>query len=110
MSTIYFMYRIFNPDYTECYIGSTANFNSRRSNHKQRCKNHPYKIYEFIRNNGGWDKWNMEPLEIFSCDTKEEKLEREKELIKVHNDVLNTISPLALNVNERYATDIKYKK
>jgi hypothetical protein len=92
------MYRIFNPDYPECYVGSTQNFNDRKSSHSKNFNNknrvaYSYKVYEFIRNNGGWDKWTMEQLEMFSCDTKEERLTREKELVKVHNSILNTNSP-----------------
>jgi hypothetical protein len=46
------------------YVGSTANFYSRRNCHKASCNNpnrkeHNHKIYVVIRENGGWDNFNM---------------------------------------------------
>jgi hypothetical protein len=49
-----------------CYVGSTANFNDRKRTHLKNCNNsNPndkrtnYKIYETIRENGGWKNWKM---------------------------------------------------
>jgi len=47
------------PDYI--YIGSTKSFRSRKYQHKINCNNEKInlKIYQKIRDNGGWDNWNM---------------------------------------------------
>ncbi len=48
---------------TECYGGHTTDFKSRRGNHKTRCNNendkrYNNKLYQFIRNNGGWNNFD----------------------------------------------------
>ena len=47
-----------------CYVGSTADFNKRRSTHKNHCNNensnnYNSKIYKTIRENGGWSNFKM---------------------------------------------------
>ena len=49
---------------TEIYIGSTVNFKRRGWNHKRCCNNsnsggYNFKVYQFIRSNGGWVNWEM---------------------------------------------------
>ena len=58
------------------YIGATTNFTHRKSQHKYSCNNvnstdYNYFVYETIRKNGGWDKWNMNIIEIFPCESKQ---------------------------------------
>ena len=48
----------------DCYVGHTINFIKRKSGHKrtwinEKNKYHNLNIYKFIRENGGWDNWNM---------------------------------------------------
>ena len=45
------------------YIGHTTNFNKRKYCHKHNCNNmnskiYNLKIYQIIRDNGGWDNWS----------------------------------------------------
>ena len=49
---------------TDCYVGSTTSFRSRKSKHKSNCnkennKDYNRKVYQFIRDNGGWNNWDM---------------------------------------------------
>jgi hypothetical protein len=67
--TDYVVYKIICNDENvkDCYVGSTANFKVRKWDHKTICnsdtnKMSKYKIYETIRNNGGWDNWTMLPI------------------------------------------------
>ena len=61
----YVVYKIVclsNPDLV--YVGSTANFYNRRIAHKTRCNNpndksHNSRFYLTMRENGGWENWNM---------------------------------------------------
>ena len=51
-----------NPDLV--YVGSTANFYARRTCHKDyynnpNCKQYNQQKYVAIRENGGWNNWNM---------------------------------------------------
>ena len=65
----YIIYKIICNDenITDCYVGSTANFNKRKTGHKMNCNfsnNDKYnlKIYKIIRENGGWENWSMIPI------------------------------------------------
>jgi hypothetical protein len=62
----YSIYKIVCLDISrpEIYVGFTANFTARRCAHKRTCNNpntkkYNYKVYTFIRANGGWDNFNM---------------------------------------------------
>lgn len=68
----------------ECYYGSTTNFKARKYGHKTSCNNINSKLYnstfyQFIRENGGWDNWNMVLVKYYPCNNKLE-LEREERM------------------------------
>ena len=95
----YYFYKISHKHSENCYVGSTGNFECRRYDHKRNVNNmtsksYQYKLYKFIRDNGGWDNFIMEELEQLVCENKEFRLNREKELIGMHKTTLNTISPI----------------
>jgi hypothetical protein len=65
------------------YVGSTTNFVKRKAHHKSACKietdkNHNLKLYQTIRDNGGWTNWKMIPLEEFECENKTQQVIREQ--------------------------------
>lgn len=81
------------------YIGSTINFNQRKSNHKKNCTNKVSKkyktpLYQYIRACGGWNKFEFTLVEKFPCNSKGEGLHREKVLIEFFNAKLNINSPI----------------
>ena len=83
------------------YIGSTTNFRIRKQQHKTSCNNensskHNYPLYMFIRNNGGWNNWDMILVNYVPCDTKLELHKIEREYIETidSNLVLNKYIPL----------------
>ena len=95
----FIMYKICpkNNNLNLCYVGHTSNFISRKSQHKTQSINPEYskahqKVYETIRNNGGWDEWEMVEIEKIKCKSKLEARIREQELIKEYNANLNTLS------------------
>jgi len=64
----YYVYKLFNPECSEFYIGSTKNMKHRMGCHKNNCNNenlkcYNYKVYRYIRSNGGFDSWQFEVLE-----------------------------------------------
>ena len=70
MSCIYII-RCKDLNVQDCYIGSCTDIRRRKNEHKFHCnnKNSPkynYKLYQFIRANGGFD--NFEMVEICKCD------------------------------------------
>jgi len=85
----------------EVYIGSTVNYNKRIKGHIYNCyceakKAYNYKVYRYIRENGGWDKCKMEIIENFECETKKDVLLREQYYINELGATLNTIKSICL--------------
>lgn len=83
---------------SDCYIGQTNNLKIRIKRHrnntvneKQHC--YGYKLYECIRENGGFENWKFDILETTVFPSKAEALERETVLIREHNATLNKIVP-----------------
>ena len=77
------------------YIGSTLNFSVRRVAHKSRCNNnnnnngYNIPLYQYIREHGGWQNWEM--IEIYHGDNY---LKMEQDLIKENFDnLLNNVIP-----------------
>ena len=91
----YIMYKITcNTDESLIYIGSTTNFKCRKSQHKNCCNSiksnqHNLKIYETIRNNGGWNNWTISPIEIYISNNKIKAKIRENVLMDLFNSNLN---------------------
>ena len=78
----------------EQYVGSTTNFKIREKRHKSNCKcGIKYRLYDFIRNNGGWSNFVMFEIEKFPCNTLVELKMREKHWMNILDCKLNTISP-----------------
>ena len=50
-----------NPNINDVYVGHTTNFIQRKYSHKIACNSitNNIKIYNIIRENGGWDNWDM---------------------------------------------------
>ena len=78
-----------------CYVGHTINFKSRKRNHKNTWNNPNVKDYEMflyqkIRELGGWEKFEMIPLEEYNCDSSIKARIREQEWIEKLKAKLNT--------------------
>lgn len=85
----------------DCYIGHTTNFTKRKNQHKSVCNNitddnYNRYVYTVIRDNGGWDNWNMIQLEEFSCNNKREAEAKEREWIENLKPTLNKNMPYSL--------------
>jgi len=79
---------------TDSYIGHTTNLEQRENCHKSRCNpNHcksNAKLYTFIREQGGWNNFEMKILEHFlNCNNIQEATMREEEWIEKINPTLN---------------------
>lgn len=65
------------------YVGSTTNMIKRKASHKTICcrENHRHYnliLYQTIRDNGGWNNWEMVPLEEFPCENYNQQVIREQ--------------------------------
>lgn len=83
----------------ECYVGSTTSFSKRKHKHKSNCRNektkyHDLYVYQFIRDHGGWESWDMVLVENYPCETKLELESRERYWIEKLNAKLNQIVPV----------------
>ena len=77
------------------YIGSTTNFIQRKHGHKTSCNNkkskkYNFKKYQYIRENGGWDEWNMIEIEKYPCNDDNEARAREEYHRRYFNATLNS--------------------
>ena len=67
-----------DPTITKVYIGSCWNIYNRKICHKSSCNNKNIPLYQYIRENGGWDNFNMN--EVY-CESGLETI-RDRETIE----------------------------
>jgi hypothetical protein len=82
----------------DIYVGSTTNFTKRKQKHKSDCnnensKNYNFNVYKFIRNNGGWDNWDMVVVERYECNDKLELHKKERDILEQLGATLNMCIP-----------------
>ncbi len=79
---------------TSCYVGLTIDFKERKRQHEKSCINlKKGKLYDCIRDNGGWDNWEMIAVEKYSCFLRKEAGLREKYWYEKLNPDLNINYP-----------------
>jgi hypothetical protein len=92
---------------TDLYIGSTTDFIKRKNSHKSRCNNiinkgHSFKIYQTIRENGGWNNWSMVQIDAYPCNNGNEARARERYWYEQLSAKLNMKNPKRENDKEYY--------
>ena len=99
----------------DCYVGHTGNFKERKSAHKVGHFNandkryngrsqHRY-LYDFIKDNGGWDNFDMILINTEFCNDALDARRKEREYIEQLNATLNQTKPY-ISKEER----IEYRK
>ncbi len=83
---------------TDVYIGHTTDFIRRKAKHKQSCNNvnsegYNYYVYQFIRNNGGWDNFEMIEVEKHNCNDRLEACKKERYWLETLKATLNKRIP-----------------
>ena len=78
------------------YVGHTTNWDKRKCKHKFNCyaeKSGHYnlKLYQMIRENGGWEKFRMIEVEKYPCNDKREAEKRECEVMKELKASMNMV-------------------
>ena len=78
------------------YIGSTTNFAKRKNHHKHSCNNekgiaYNEKKYVMIRENGGWDMFNMVLVKKYPCNDNLEAFAEEERIRREMNANMNAI-------------------
>jgi len=105
------IYKIFCKDENvkDLYIGHTTNFSQRKSSHKNACENtknsiYDIKLYKTIRENGGWDNWIMQEIEILNLNNSTEARIKEAEYYEKYKATMNSVTPC--NKNNIYMCEI----
>lgn len=107
-----------DPNIEEEYVGSTTNLVKRRNKHKTDCNTetgikYNFLVYQFIRENGGWDNWQVVQIEKYPCETKAELESRERYWLEILGTSLNSNVPT--RTRQEYCQDnceaiAEYKK
>jgi len=94
---------------TQTYVGSTVCLKERIYTHKDKCNNlksesYNFKVYKFIRANGGWNNFKFIILDTKECIDKYEAYQIEQSYINSMKSELNTISPYTGLTKQEYNT------
>lgn len=87
-----------DSEITDIYIGSTTNFTRRKCNHNTVCNNendkhYKLKVYQIIREHGGFDNWTMVQIEACNVANKRELEVKERYWIEELKSSLNSNIP-----------------
>lgn len=82
----------------DIYVGHTTKFRKRKYSHKTSCCNekdthYKLKVYQTIRENGGWENWSMIEIEKFPCKDGNEARARERHWYEELKATLNMEVP-----------------
>ena len=79
---------------TDIYVGLTTDLRSRKNSHKCLCnQGKNIYVYNFIRETGGWDNWEVVPIEIYSCENRLQAEIRERYWLEQLGATLNKNIP-----------------
>jgi hypothetical protein len=97
-NTIFYKIQCKDLSVTDLYIGHTTDFVKRKSTHKSSCYNknnmaYSSKVYKVIRNNNGWDNWNMEIISFRNCDGLASAKKIEQQYFEEYKATMNSIEP-----------------
>ena len=91
------IYKIYCNDnsISDVYVGHTTNFTNRKTQHKLSCNNlnNKFKLYDTIRQNGGWNNWNMVEIAEYNCKDKTEARIKEQQHYEELKATLNSCPP-----------------
>ena len=76
---LYTIYKLCCDDTDKFYVGSTRNRKERVRKHRNDSKVKDSKVYQTIREFGGWDNWRMVTLEECECFSKRHAESKEEE-------------------------------
>ena len=100
------------------YVGHTTDFTKRKSLHKYHSNNcsskkSNLKIYQVVRNNGGWDMFKMLEVKKFPCQDKREALAEEDRVmreLKANMNAIGAVYDLEKHRQTQKRCNVEYKK
>jgi hypothetical protein len=101
---VYTFYKIAIKDTKYCYIGSTTNLNRRLNSHKNSCHNYlqpnyHFKLYEVIREHGGWQNVEYSVVGLHEVETRCDAMVQEQKYIVQHKANLNSMPATSYSLN-----------
>ena len=100
----------------KCYVGSTIDFDYRMKSHNYSCnnKNNNLKVYQYVRQNGGFQKVDIMIIDKIIYNDKEQAREMETKYMLMFNAELNSCYPKRSKKdyykNNKDTIDTKHKK
>ena len=88
------------------YVGHTTDFTKRKYQHKFSCRTitdrvYNSKVYKTIRENGGWEMFNMTVVKKFPCDDKNEAASEEDKVMRMLKANMNSRGSI-LDIQHRH--------
>ncbi len=99
----------------EFYIGSSYDEKMRKKSHKTDCNNensdnYNFKVYEFMRANGGYENWKFEVIEKYPCENKIQLKIRERYYYDLLKPLLNIRRPFVSEEERKEQQAIRQSK
>jgi len=88
------------------YVGHTTNWDKRKCKHKNACN---LKLCQMIRENGGWEMFQLIEVEKYPCNDKREAERRENEIMKELKATMN-MKKSFLTAEESIESDKQYRE
>ena len=109
----YVIYELRHAEHPYRYIGSTTNFRRRKRAHKSVCDNpltkeYHFTVYKTIREQGGWTKWEMHPLEEMRGTKLQARIREQAYLMKCKSEIESEND--SVNMRSAYLSDEERKK
>lgn len=101
-NTIIYQIKCKDETRPESYVGHTTNMKKRKSHHKtsticQSSPNYGTRLYQYIRENGGWDNFEIHTLEVQNFASVHEAKDLERHYINQLGASLNMVLPGTYN-------------
>ncbi len=111
-NTVIYIIKCKDETITDSYVGHTTNFSNRCKQHIEvldHIKSHKlqYPLYKFIRENGGWDNWEIIEIEKWPCETREDAIAREAHW---YNPIVHTLNKQDPGCTGRQAVTKRYNQ
>ena len=95
-NTVFYKIHCKDDAIKDVYVGHTTDFNKRKRQHKQSCvSGENKKVYRYIRENGGWNNWEMIIIGYNRCENLYDARRIEQEYFESLDATLNSVEPLA---------------
>tara|TARA_Y100000589_G_scaffold315520_1_gene339164 strand:- start:765 stop:1496 length:732 start_codon:yes stop_codon:yes gene_type:complete len=113
--TVIYQIECKNPNITKTYGGHTTNLIKRRQHHKTHCNNpnddkYNIYVYKFIRDNGGWENWQVVWQYDYPCGSIKEAEKEETKFIKENKCELNSIMPYVSEEEKKEKRNVRQAK